>query len=81
MRVKYLWLMVAEKDVEEGQCVDPHVGGAGFIRQGENNTCAEENMMMSYFSQRRRFMDLARDNHRRFFSYSLYNHTKSKGGT
>lgn len=76
MRVKYLRLVVAEKDVEEGQCVDPHVGGAGFIRQGENNTCAEENM--SYFSQRRRFMDPARDNHRRLFSY---NHTKSKGGT
>lgn len=80
MRVKYLRLVVAEKDVEEGQCVDPHVGGAGFIRQGENNTCAEENTM-SYFSQRRRFMDPAMDNPRRLFSYSLYNHTKSKGGT
>lgn len=53
MRMEYLRLMVAKKNVKEGQCVDPHVGGAGFIGQGENNSCSEEmRRTASYCSKR-----------------------------
>lgn len=42
MRMKYLWLVVAKENMKERQRINLHVGGAGFIRQGENNTCAED---------------------------------------
>lgn len=37
--------MVAKKDMKKRQCIDSHVGGVGFIRQGENDTYAEETRM------------------------------------